>query len=266
MYVNIELDAIVNVLRTGVRRAAAFMGLGISAAIDPDFRRVSLPNSESNLHLLPEPISDEVISEIKREFKIWVEAGGFREICEALEVYLTEIYRCAMLANVSADGKIPSGTTLEIPTNFSRKGFRVKLAMLKADFGLSPMYPESLSSLWDARNCLTHRRGYVGVEDVDESDALTVKWIGLDTFFVDPSGTEILLEVNFAPFSAEHGGKVITRVAERVRKFPRRHRIDLSAHDIAEICWFTLTQSDVIVQSLIQFFKGKGIPIRESPA
>lgn len=261
MDIQIKLEEIVEILKVGIRRAGAFMGLGINAALDPDFKSILLPDSVSNIRLLPDPIPEELIKNIKEEFKLWIEAGGLREICESLEVYLTAIYGCAMLVNVSDNGRIPAGTKIEIPKAFSRKGLRVKLEMLRENYNVSPSHPEHLASLWNARNCLTHRRGIVGLDDLDDTKFLAIKWLGIDTYFVDPDGTETLLASNFEPFAAINGGEIQIRIAERIRQFSEGDRVIFSGHELSEFCWFSLSQSDGIVTSLAKFMGDKGIAI-----
>jgi hypothetical protein len=40
--INLDLDKLLDIALKGVRRAAVFMGLGVNAAIDPDFRSYQL--------------------------------------------------------------------------------------------------------------------------------------------------------------------------------------------------------------------------------
>lgn len=261
--VEIGIDRIVEILKAGVRRTAAFMGLGVNAAIDPEFNKVALPGSITNMHLLPE-ISEEMFPEIKREFAIWVQAGGFRELCESLEQYLTAIYRAGLYMRASQNGKIPRGTMIHIPKTFLHRGIRVKLDMLLADFGVGPQYPDHLSSFWDARNCLTHRRGIVGEEDVCADGVLRLKWLGLDMLFVSHDGTERLLGLGFEPFETGEGGSLAVRLAERVKEYRVGEQLALSPHDLHEICWSCLRASDQVVASLLQYAEARGVTILRS--
>lgn len=264
--VEISLDEIVELLKLGVRRTAAFMGMGVNAALDPEFKKVSLPKSVSNIHLLPEALSEGSIQNIKNEFKVWIEAAGLRELCESIEGYLTAIYRCAFLFRASEGGRISSGTVIELPPEFERKGLRVKLKILQDEFGVAPSHPEHLASLWSARNCLTHRRGVVGDNDLDVSGQLTIKWLGFDAIYIDNKGNEFPIRHDSLPLHTGEGGHVGIRVAERIRSFERGSRVGFSAHDLAELCWFTLSQSDGIIKTLMDYGSSKGIPIRTVPA
>lgn len=264
--VNLNLEGLVDVLKRGVRRAAAFMGLGVNVALDRDYSKVALPNSQTNFKLLPDPLPQAQIDEIKREFKVWIEAAGFRELCESLEEYLTRLYEVAALIHASQDGKIPAGFVLDIPKDFLMKGLARKFEILRDAFDVGPSLPAHLSTLWDVRNCLSHRRGFVGEKDLNESGRLVVRWRGIDTLYVAADGSERLLEVEFEPFNVgEGGGHIAVRLAERVREFSLGERIVLSAHDLSEICWFSLTQSDSLIKSLVDLAERKGVPMTDVP-
>lgn len=263
--IEIEIDRIVEILKAGVRRTAAFMGLGVNAALDPDFNKIELPGSVTNLRLLPE-IQPEHLSEIKREFATWIQAGGFRELCESLEQYLTAIYRAGSYVRASHGGKIQPGATVGVPKNFLHRGIRMKLEMLRGDFGIAPQYPEHLSSFWDARNCFAHRRGIVGVEDVAADGILRVKWLGIEMLFMGHDGAERLIGVGFEPFNTGAGGDVGIRLAERVREFRLGEKLALSPHDLNEICWSCLRASDQVVHSLLAFADAQGVHVLQGAA
>ncbi|MDP2744700.1 MAG: hypothetical protein Q8P00_06525 [Dehalococcoidia bacterium] len=89
--VNINLPAIKNIAVKGIRRTAVFMGLGINAANNPDFRQYELAKITS-LEFI-EPISDEkTLTNFKTEFGRWVIGNGLRELIETFCVFLDEIH------------------------------------------------------------------------------------------------------------------------------------------------------------------------------
>lgn len=257
--VELGLDSIVEVLRAGVRRAGAFVGFGINASLDPDMREVHLPNGVSNFRLLPEEISDEALAEIKREFAVWIQGAGFREICESLEQYMAGVYRaCSLIASVR-DGRIASSALVGVPPEFERDGLRGKLSTLRDRFGVVPLEPDHLVSLWGARNCLSHRRGIVGQADVRDAEHLEVKWMALDLFFKeDKDGSEHPLVPGL---NTKGGGVAYVRVAERVRRYGLGDQVVFSPHDLNEIFWSCLRASDQIIASLRQFADARGVPV-----
>lgn len=258
--IEIGIDRVVEILKAGVRRTAAFMGLGVNAALDPDFNKIELPNSISNLQLGP-AIPPELYPEIKREFATWVQAAGFRELCESLEQYLAAIYRVGSYIRATRAGKISSSAVVGVPKNFLHRGVRVKLEMLLADFGIKPQYPAHLSSFWDARTCLTHRRGIVGAEDVEADGVLRVKWLGMDMLFIGNDGREQVIEAGGEDIHTGDGGVAAVRLTERIREFRPGQKLVLSPHDLHEICWSCLRASDQIVASLVRFAEAHGVII-----
>lgn len=258
--IEIGLDRVVEILKAGVRRTAAFMGLGVNAALDPDFNKIELPNSISNLQLGP-AVPPELFPGIKREFATWVQAAGFRELCESLEQYLTAIYRVGSYMRASRAGKISSSAVVGVPNKFLHRGVRVKLEMLLADYGIEPQYPAHLSSFWDARNCLTHRRGIVGGADVEADGVLRVKWLGMDMLFIDSDGREHVIAAGGEDIHTGAGGVAAVRLTERVREFRPGEKLVLSPHDLHEICWSCLRASDQIVASLLRFAEAQGMPV-----
>lgn len=181
--------------------------------------------------------------------------GGFRELCEALEIYLTQVYAAVSVLHASLDGKVSSSAVVGVPKEFDRKGLGTKLTMLKEKFGIEPRSPAHLSTLWDARNCLTHRRGVVSERDCNVSDGLEVKWIGVDFVYVAPDGAE----KKVVPGMLVNGGGFEARSIERVRLFKVGERINFSPAELSEICWFTLVQSDSIMVGVLKLAAEKGI-------
>jgi hypothetical protein len=79
--IEINLDKILDVAIRGVRRAAIFMGLGVNAASDTEFTDYQLTHL-TKIKIVPD-VAPEVVTHFKDEFKIWIEANGFRELVEA---------------------------------------------------------------------------------------------------------------------------------------------------------------------------------------
>lgn len=260
--IQLSIDEAVNTLKVGVRRVGAFLGVGTHAAANATADTVVLADTETNIRLFPSPVPEAVVEEVKTEFRLWIEACAFRELCEVLEVYLTQLYSFASFMRASTDGRIPSGFQLVIPNAFDRRGLTAKLKTLEDDFAISSRYSNFLGTLWDARNCLVHRRGYVGAQDLNDGDRLTIRWIGLTTKFIE-NGTEIeyVLRHDVELPDTRAGGQIVAVVDERSRSFPVGERIQLTAHDLAEICWFCLTQSDELIQGLLRYSETRGVPV-----
>jgi len=257
--INIDFDRILNVALVGVRRASVFMGLGVNAAIDPGFRSFQL-SSLTQIQLLPDNISDETIGEFKDEFRLWIEAAGLRELSEAFAVFLDEVHLAGLLLQAGR----PSPELNESQLRFRSEGLPNKLNVLRQRFNVEPKHADFLVLMSRARNCLAHRRGLVGPEDLRPGETeLAVRWLGIDFFVEVPDGTRHSL--NQIPEGGLHlpeGGAVKMQFLERVRQFPLHAKLQLSTRDLAEICWFYEHEAKVVIQSAIQFAQTRGIEVR----
>jgi hypothetical protein len=259
--ININLPAIKNIAVKGVRRTAVFMGLGINTANNPDFKQYKLADI-TGLEFI-EPISDEkTLTHFKTEFGRWVVGNGLRELIETFCVFLDEIHMVCLLI-ASNPNKIPLDDIRKRNSKYRHLTFKNKLERLDSDFGTSKVQsPDFLLSINQARNCLTHRRGMVGIEDCLENQQLDVKWIGIDVFAETPSGERTAL----FPMPKEgvllpKGGKVIGINQERVKTFPINSIVEFTPRDLSEICLFILNQTNEVVRAVQEYAKNNGIPV-----
>lgn len=243
----------------GTRRASAFMGLGVNAALDSEFKKYQLTEI-TKIQLLPDNLSEEVLNHVKDEFKIWIEGNGFRELVETFSVFLDKIYRACAVAEVSGR-RIESVEFQRKIKTFEKEGFPNKLNILSNNFAVRPQHVDYIKSLNKARNCLTHRRGIVGTEDID-GQHLRVRWLGMDIFIQTPAGDRH----QFDDFPEEglylpDGGSVMLQFVERERLFDVGDLLKLSTKDLAEICWFFQDQARSAVNSATEYLKSVGIVI-----
>ena len=249
--IEINFDHILDIAVRGMRRASVFMGLGVNAAMDNDFTNYQLTHL-TKIQLVPN-VEPEAISHFKDEFKIWIEANGFRELVEAFSKYLDELHKACLLI---AKGK------WEQQRNFELQGFPNKLNLLQAGFSVGPKHAEYLKSLNRARNCLTHRRGLVGQEDLTDGGPLSVLWLGMDIFVETPNGEKHML--NTIPEGGvflPDGGSVKVQMVERERTFAFGTQVKFSTLDLAEICLFFDRESRLSLTSAIEFAKNSGVSV-----
>jgi hypothetical protein len=86
--ISLDLDELFDIALKGIRRAAVFMGLGVNAAIDQNFRSYQL-TALTQIQLVPDDVPPETLAHFKEEFRIWIEAGGFRELADNSNHVLT---------------------------------------------------------------------------------------------------------------------------------------------------------------------------------
>ena len=261
--ITLDFDKILDVALKGVRRASVFMGLGVNAALDEQFKAYQL-SVITNIQLVPENVSDETLSHFKDEFRIWVEAAGLRELSETFASYLDALHHaCLVLKTVQA--KASTSKIEEKQSSFAMEGIPNKLNILRQRFSVEPEHSSYIVSIGRARNCLAHRRGIVGVNDLRDDKELEIMWLGMDMFVETPSGekhylNEPLKEGIYLP----NGGTVKIQFVERKRTFSLGAKLTLSTRDLAEICWFYTREAKSAITSAVAFSRKLGVHVAKS--
>jgi hypothetical protein len=260
-HINIDLPAIKNISIKGVRRAAVFLGLGINAANDPSFKHYQLAQI-TGLEFI-EPISDDsTLTHFKNEFRIWIIGNGLRELIETFSVFLDEIHLVCLLISSN-----PKETTMDEikkrTVKFRRLTFKDKLENVNTNFGAIVVHrPDHFLSINQARNCLTHRRGTVNIQDCQGEQHLTVKWIGIDVFAETASGDRTsLFPIPEEGVLLPKDGKIVFTNQERVKLFPLKSQLFFTPRELTEICYFILGQTDEVIKSVQGLAENNSIPI-----
>jgi len=260
--INIDFKQIQEVADKPVNRAAAFMGLGLNAAYDREFDNYQLAPI-TQIEVIPSNLNAESISHLKSEFALWIIAGGLNELVEGFESFLERIHLIPLLI------KLKNGTMTHLEARKERKkftysGLKDKLSLLREKHNLVLENAPYLESLAFARNCFTHRHGIVGHADLKNGESeLTIKWKGMDVFISTPEGEEITIIPSKGRESIllKDGGTVKLRHnIVRNFKFSKGQLINLSPHDLSEICLFIKTTSKAFIQEIQAYVKKQGIP------
>jgi hypothetical protein len=259
----INFDEILRIMHTGVIRAGTFMGYGINAAEDPNFKNYQLTKFTNIAVVLPD-LSDERIADDKKNFRRWIECNGLRELTEAFSLFIDAIHQACMF--IAVENPIPADfDSASRQTRFSKKGLEERLDILERKFGVEPKHRDQVVSINRARNCLSHRWGTVGDDDVDDQSVLKISWLGLDMVLREPNGNEIVFRHDSEPIFLAKGAKAVARVTMREHAFKVGEQFSLSTHDIAEICWFYQNESIHVHKSALAFAESKGHVIQAIP-
>lgn len=257
--INVDFPSLQQVAGRGIRRTALFLGLGADAANNPAVKEYILWQ-ESPLQFLPQNVDEETLTNFKNEFSRWIVACGFRELIETFSIFLDGVYQACLA--------ISSNKTPVSVRDFKAKmkGFRYwgierKLCQLKEEFAVSMARPDYMVTISQARNCLTHRLGMVGIEDCKNDDKLVVKWMGLDIYAENPSGETIPLHpMPEGGVLLQAGGQVKAKCVERAHSFDRGQLILFSPAELFEIC-FCINSSTIEIinsaQSLVKNIQEK---------
>lgn len=258
--ININLPAIQEIAVKGVRRTAVFMGLGINAANNSDFKQYELTNI-TNLQFIEPTLDEQTLTGFKTEFARWVISCGLRELIETFCVLLDEAHLACLWISASC-GQVSTDQIQTEDQRFRRCGLRGKLTHLSDNFGVGVKHPDYLFSINQARHCLTHRRAIVGNEDCFDSSELVVKWRGVDLYAETPSGERVSLH----PMPEDgvvlpEGGKIMVAFPERMRTFRLYSIVTFSPIELAEICHFALNTTREVIHSVEAYARDRNIPL-----
>ena len=141
--IRVDFDQILDVALRGVRRASVFIGFGVNAATDPSFKTHSLTKF-SNLQIGPSELSEEALFEAKENFRLWIEAAGFRELTDTFTVFLDAVHWACMISSCALDGgrieRQPFTSADTSQSSFVREGLPNKLNLLQQRFGISAQH------------------------------------------------------------------------------------------------------------------------------
>jgi hypothetical protein len=261
----LNIPAVIEVMRIAVRRAYAFMALGIDAAGSPAVRGYQL-TALTGIQLLPEGLSDPCVDELKGQFRLWVEAAGLRELAEGFLIFLDRVHEAALLMQEVSRTRTLAGL-VERQAAFHRLAMPAKLERLASEFGIASASAARLQSINKARNCLAHRSGTVEDQDRNDGDQLTVRWLAFDTVLREPSGTTHRLrsgKLDEPLGPLVEGALVEVHAVERSRSFRVGERLALTTQDLAEICLFYWGEADRMQGALVALAERQGIPVRRT--
>lgn len=259
---NVDMDEILDVALRGVRRASMFMGLGVNAALSEHVKDYQLTGI-SQIQLLPEEIPEDQLANAKDEFKLWIEANGFRELIETFHVFLDAI-NLACLKFQLGKGTISIEDLKVEHATFSKQGFPNKINTLRQKYGIEAKHSDHLVSLNGARNVLTHRLSVVRQRDANAEGVMAVSWLGADILIEESNGAQHHIEevIERGRIFPEETS-LLLRFTVRNREFKVGDRLALSSKDLAEVCWFMSREARTLATSLVEHAKRNGIEFRD---
>lgn len=257
----IDLDQVLEVALRGVRRASVFMGLGVNAALSPELKNYQLTDI-TKIQLLPDGMTSDGLAEAKNEFRIWIEANGFRELIETFHAFLDATHLTCLKIKLG-NGALGRDQLVAEQSAFAGQGFPNKLNILEQKFGISIKHKDHLVTLNCARNVFTHRLSIVRKRDLNAGKVMQVSWMGLHFCIKESNGNlhpidEVISECRSFPEETT----LVMRYADQKRSFMEGDRLVLSSRDLAEICFFMANEAKAIFSSLISYAKASGVEIR----
>lgn len=212
---------------------------------------------------LPEPILPESLwqldfphrppAERRSVFRRWTVGCGLRDSIEATHALLNEVRRlCGFYSFARRGGCYAEEWIAEEDacSQFERLGLLKQVRKLRSEFGFTP--PDEATadilSINSARNCLVHRGGIVGPEDLNGGEQMEVGWRCIE---VQVRGSSSVRVVERPHEPVEAGESVAFVVARKSKRFGLHDRLDFTNQEYAAITFFLIDY----VRTLVRLFR-----------
>jgi len=258
--VGLNLVETLEIARRGVRRASAFMAVGLQALAHDSLVSATLPSS-MRYGFLPDPLPDALAAAVADEYSAWLVGNGLRELDQYFGLFADRVWWTICAGELH--GKIVAsdhviGGKFHANTNVSRK-----IAQIVERIGDAGIHSEYFDGFSRARNSLGHAAGQVRERDTIDGGGLTLRWLALQTM-LSQNGIEVpfLGESPSAEIPDPGGDEVsiIAKITERTKTFSVGEQIRLSPFDLSEICFFYNQQAVTLVTHLKSWPLAQGIP------
>lgn len=261
--VTIDFGNMKNIAHQGVRRVAAFVGLGVNVAQDSQFKKYQL-SDYSAFRVIPDDLDDKGITHIKEEFEKWIILNGVRELIESFGLFLDKVHAACLLM-ATHKNQVSSEDAEIFGPAFEWKGVEDKLSILRNRFGITSEKGKYFSSINQARNCITHRKGKVGPKDLRGEQSFRLTWWGFDIYAETSSGERhsLILPIPKEGIFLKDSGNIILHVKDRIIEYKPGDIVNLSPNELSEICFLVHLTTDDIVKSAYEYAKRIGIEERD---
>lgn len=219
------------------------MALGLRVSNDEAVNSVAL-DTNFQIHFMPENLPVEEVRNIQRNFQPWIIGNGLRELDQATSIFADKVYQACILVEFHRK-KITQEAIDKIASFENRTNVAGKLQKIAEEFGIDTTFRVHMPSLSKARNALTHNMGIVGERHCTDDGELRLTWMGFELVI----GQQVVAG-DFEPIQVEAGQTIIVRTIVRSRTIPINTAIELSPHDLHEICLTYWVQAQKIVRKL----------------
>jgi hypothetical protein len=257
---NLDLDRVSDMVGVAVRRASAFMRLGLDDLKERGNGDFNL-KSELNFVFWPEKITDEDRANVRAEYEAWLTGGCLRELDQIYGLFLDQVWYAIEV--IELHGSLVSVDHV-FDQRFSKQTNVAKKQKLVSErLGTSDYY-EELNSISLARNALTHNAGFVRSPmdcNAENRAELHVKWAAFD-LMRSRGGTELPL---FSDGPVEHGlpgdgdVSVLAKPVQRSYVVAAGRMIQFTEAHLAELCAFYLQLRVIATSAVFEFAKSKGL-------
>lgn len=225
---HIHLDRMLEIMGLGVRRASSFMALGVRVSNDETVASVAL-DGNFQIQFMAD-LTVEQVRDVQRNFRVWIVGNGLRELDQAASLFADSVFKGLTLARFH-EQRLPQAALDRIEAFKKKTNVADKFASIADEFGIDTNFRVHMPGLSKARNALTHNMGIVGPLHCTYPDELRLSWIGFEFEVGDQ-----VIAADFEPLRLEKDQLVRVGPGPRNRIIPVNRPIELSPHDLNEIC------------------------------
>lgn len=250
---NLDIEAILKAYQFAIQRTALMVAIGTQPVADIPLTAAMAPLA--HLELLKGPLSDEDRIKAEGMYHQWVVGKAFTDLDAQLHHYLDE---CWMVLQYGQHGRvIPAGFEPSSVATQTKSAEKMLKILEAANAPVDDV--EFYRTLSNARNILVHRNGIVTADKAFHDSQAMVAWMAPRAYFVSPDGTERMFEM-LEPQQSREGDRMILRVERIERRFEVGERLAFSAHEVAEICAFYLTNAPLVMLKVVEAISANGVP------
>jgi hypothetical protein len=171
----------INLIKAVYKREAyviqCFLAFSINCGENPDLCDFSIATPLKFGIGEQDAKDDHVVELLKSDYIAWIAAVGFGQLADLLSLYLDDVYILLSMYGL-VGGKRTN--VLKDFRQFNKKSLNEKIKIIEDMYSLGSIYTDVISSMTKIRNCIIHRHGIVGNEDLNEPGKATVRWKGAD--------------------------------------------------------------------------------------
>lgn len=244
----LELVDLSGFIQGELQKSIDLVSFGLQAAENLKINSLIIPGAR--FHLTPARNKTMEVEEARAEFRVWVLGNGLRDCVNAIGPSLEWARKTSFIWTREGEVSVNEDGTLHLSAQFSGKEWneqlvregaefefwplRKKIGFLNESYGLKiPEVTDLILSISYARNCLTHRRGVVGPEDIrdDSTKKFVVHWKEMQLTAHGDEGSRIL----DPPAEVEGGEQISFGYSDASKEFELGERIEFTPQEFVQL-------------------------------
>jgi hypothetical protein len=175
-------------------------------------------------------------------YENWMLAKGFHELARGIRESLEEAAFYIELLK-SQQTRTTWGEFQTRVAAIRKRAGRLPFPDLLTDVNAGLTAPlafaDEFTSLQKVRNCLEHRAGTVGAQDIDQTGHLSLTLPRLKMFYVNPAGEEVELAAGVIIDTHEHTGmaEILMKREIRIRSYALGEKVTFNSAEFSEIAF-----------------------------